>query len=48
MCGESVPQVAENIDCHYQALDGEPFLKIQIIQFIMSPEQKWNNNFQYK
>jgi len=26
MCCQSVPQVAEKIDCHYQALDGEPFL----------------------
>jgi len=27
MCGLSV---AEKLDCHYQALDGEPFLEIQM------------------
>ena len=33
MCGLSVPQGAEKLDCHYQALDGEPFLEIQICVF---------------
>ena len=27
------PQVAEKLDCYYQALDGEPILEIQMCVF---------------
>jgi len=33
MCVLSVPQVADILDCHYQALDGEPLLEIQMCVF---------------
>ena len=29
----SSPQKAETLDCHYQALDEEPFLEIQMYVF---------------
>ena len=28
------PPVAEKLDCHYQELDGEPFLGIQMCMFL--------------
>ena len=33
MCGSSVHQVAEKLDCHYQELDWEPILEIQMCVF---------------